>query len=394
MVLEKLGGSLREALRKIAGASYVDESLIKEIVRYIQRALIQADANVQLALSITRELQRRALEDKPPPGMSPREHVVRIIYEELVKILGSTREVPIQKQRILLVGLYGQGKTTTAGKLAKYFQKKGLSVGLVAADVHRPAAYDQLKQLSEQINASFYGETGAKDATKIAKAGVKALEAMDVLIVDSSGRHALEPDLIKEIESVGKAVQADERLLVVGEKIDDLEKFEPPRFISRLLGMGDLETLLEHAQEAIDAQKAEALTKKIMAGKFTLHEMYEQIEMLTDMGPMRKLAAMIPGVGSKMKDSDMEDTQARLRRFKIIMDSMTDEEMKDPKTVKSSRVQRIARGAGVAPRDVKELLRNYETSRKAIKGFAGNRKMRKQMLQQLEASGVSLDEGG
>src|SRR5467141_1565646 len=419
MVLEKLGGSLREALRKIAGASYVDESLIKEIVRDIQRALIQADVNVQLALTITKQLQRRALEEKPPPGMSPREHVVRIIYEELVKILGTTREVPLQKQRILLAGLYGQGKTTTAGKLAKFFQKKGLSVGLVAADVHRPAAYDQLQQLAGQINAAFYGDPKAKDAVKIAKAGVKTLEGTDVIIVDSSGRHALEPDLIAEIEAVAKAVSADERLLVidatakgggalsavaevkaplvfigVGEKIDDLEKFEPPRFISRLLGMGDLETLLERAQEAIDAQKAEALTKKIMAGKFTLHEMYEQIEMLTDMGTMKKLAAMIPGVGSKMKDSDMEDTQARLKRFKIIMDSMTDEEMKDPKTVKSSRVQRIARGAGVAPRDVKELLRNYETSRKAIKGFAGNRKMRKQMLQQLEASGVSLDEGG
>src|SRR2546421_7138349 len=215
MVLEKLGDSLREALRKIAGASYVDESLIKEIVRDIQRALIFADVNVQLALSITRELQRRALEDKPPPGMSPREHVVRIIYEELVKILGSSREIPIQKQRILLVGLYGQGKTTTRGKLAKFFQKKGLSVGLIAADVHRPAAYDQLKQLAEQINASFYGDPTAKDATKIAKAGVKALESIDVIIVDSSGRHALEPDLIKEIESVAKAVLADERLLVI-----------------------------------------------------------------------------------------------------------------------------------------------------------------------------------
>ncbi len=174
---------------------------------------------------------------------------------------------------------------------------------------------------------------------------------------------------------------------------DLLEKFEPPRFISRLLGMGDLETLLERAQEAIDAEKAEALTRKIMAGKFTLHEMYEQIEMLTDMGPMRKLASMIPGMGGKMKDADMESTQARLRRFKIIMDSMTDDEMKDPKLVKSSRVQRIARGAGVAPRDVKELLRNYEMSRKAIKGFAGNRKMRKQLMAQLEASGVNLDEG-
>src|SRR5438034_485022 len=297
MVLDKLGDSLRAALRKIARSSYIDESLIKEIVRDIQRALIQADVNVELALTITRELQRRALDEKPPPGMSPREHVVRIIYEELVKILGASREVPIQKQRILLVGLYGQGKTTTAGKLAKYFQKKGLSVGLVAADVHRPAAYDQLKQLSEQINASFYGETGAKDATKLdgtAKGG-GALSAV-------------------------AEVKAPIVFIGVGEKIDDLEKFEPPRFISRLLGMGDLETLLEHAQEAIDAQKAEALTKKIMAGKFTLHEMYGQIEMLTDMGPMRKLAALIPGVGGKMKDSGMEDTKARLRRFKIIMD--------------------------------------------------------------------------
>lgn len=215
MVLEKLGDSLRAALRKIAGSSYIDEALIKEIVRDIQRALIQADVNVQLALLITKELQRRALNDAPPPGMSPREHVVRIIYEELVRILGSSREVPLQKQRMLLVGLYGQGKTTTAGKLGKFFQKKGLSVGLVAADVHRPAAYDQLKQLSEQINAGFYGDPKEKDAVRIAKAGVKALEAMDILIVDSSGRHALEPDLIQEIEAVAKAVQADERLLVI-----------------------------------------------------------------------------------------------------------------------------------------------------------------------------------
>jgi signal recognition particle subunit SRP54 len=444
MVLEKLGESLRAALRKIAGAGYVDEALIKEIVRDIQRALIQADVNVQLSLSITKELQRRSLNESPPPGMSPREHVVRIIYEELVKILGQAREVPIQKQRILLVGLYGQGKTTTAGKLAKYFQKKGLSVGLIAADVHRPAAYDQLQQLGAQINAGFYGDRGEKNAVKIVKAGRKALEAVDVVLVDSSGRHALEPDLIKEIEAVAKAIEADERLLVldatigqqagpqakafhdavqitgvivtkldgtakgggalsavaevnapivfigVGEKIDDLEKFEPPRFISRLLGMGDLESLLEKAQEAIDAQKAEELTKKVLAGKFTLHEMYEQIDMLKGMGPMGKLASLIPGVASKVKSEEMENTQAKLARFKIIMDSMTDTEMTEPKSIKSSRVQRIARGAGVTPRDVKELLRHYETSRKAIKGFAGNRKMRRQLLKQMADSGIDL----
>src|SRR5439155_1578191 len=222
MVLDKLGDSLRAALRKIARSSYIDESLIKEIVRDIQRALIQADVNVQLALTITRELQRRALDEKPPPGMSPREHVVRIIYEELVKILGTSREVPIQKQRILLVGLYGQGKTTTAGKLAKEFHD---AVGITGVIVTK------------------------LDGTAKGGGALSAVAEVKAPIV----------------------------FIGVGEKIDDLEKFEPPRFISRLLGMGDLETLLEHAQEAIDAQKAEALTKKIMAGKFTLHEMYEQI---------------------------------------------------------------------------------------------------------------------
>src|SRR2546427_514746 len=362
MVLEKLGGSLREALRKIAGASYVDESLIKEIVRDIQRALIQADVNVQLALAITKQLQRRALEEKPPPGMSPREHVVRIIYEELVRILGTSPEVPLQKQRILLVGLYGQGKTTTAGELAKFFQKKRLSAGLDA--------------------------TVGQQAGPQAKAFHDAVGITGVIVTKLDGTAKGGGALSAVAE-----VKAPIVFIGVGEKIDDLEKFEPPRFISRLLGMGDLETLLERAQEAIDAQKAEALTKKIMAGKFTLNEMYEQIEMLTDMGPMRKLASLIPGMGGKMKDADMESTQARLRRFKIIMDSMTDDEMKDPKLVKSSRVQRIARGAGVAPRDVKELLRNYEMSRKAIKGFAGNRKMRKQLMAQLEASGVDIDDG-
>jgi len=446
MVLEKLGDSLRAALRKIAGSSYIDETLIKEIVRDIQRALLQADVNVQLAVKITRELQRRALEESPPPGMSPREHVVRIIYEELVKILGTSREVPVQKHRILLVGLYGQGKTTTAGKIGKYFQKKGLSVGLIAADVHRPAAYDQLRQIAEAINAPFYGEPKGKEAVKIVKAGLKALEAADIVLVDSSGRHALEPDLIAEIEAVAEALAADERLLVldatvgqqagpqakafheavgvtgvvvtkldgtakgggalsavaevnapivfigVGEKVDDLERFEPPRFISRLLGMGDLESLLEKAQEAIDAQKAEELTKKILGGKFTLHEMYEQIDMLTDMGPMKRLAALIPGVAGKVKDEDMEDNQRKLGRFKVIMDSMTDDEMTDPRIVKSSRVQRIARGSGVAPKDVKELIRHYDTARKAIKGLAGNRKMRKQLMKQLEAAGVDTGE--
>ncbi len=356
MVLEKLGSALRDALRKIAGASHIDEALIKEVVRDIQRALLQADVKVELALRITSRLKKRAFEDKPPAGMSPREHVVRIIYEELVKILGDAKDLPIVRQRILMVGLYGNGKTTTVGKLARFFQKKGLSVGVVAADTHRPAAYDQLKQLADSIKVSFYGDRDEKSAAKVAKACVKALEAVEVVIVDSSGRHALEADLIEEIKAVSKSVQPDETILVldaatgqqagpqakafheavgvtsviltkldgsakgggalgavaetkapivfvgVGEKIEDLEKFDPPRFISRLLGMGDLESLLEKAQESIDEAAAEELAKKVMSGKFTLHEMYEQIEMLGKMGPTQKLLRMIPGVSDRMKE--------------------------------------------------------------------------------------------
>ena len=447
MVLEKLGSSLQKVLRKIAGASHIDEALIKEVVRDIQRALLEADVNVELALRITRRLQKRAFEEKPPAGMSPREHVVRIIYEELVKILGEARDLPITNHRILMVGLYGQGKTTTVGKLGRYFQKKGLTVGVVAADTHRPAAYDQLKQLADSIKVSFYGDRDEKSAVNVTRAGMKALEAAGVVIVDTSGRHALEADLIEEIKAVSKVVQPDETILVldaatgqqagpqakafheavgvtsviltkvdgsakgggalsavaetkapivfigVGEKIEDLEKFDPPRFISRLLGMGDLESLLEKAQEAIDEAAAEELTKKLMSGKFTLHEMHEQIEMLGKMGPTQKLLRMIPGVADRMKEGELDGTQGKLRRFLTIMDSMTDAEMSVPKLVKSARVTRIARGAGVTPRDVKELLKHYDMTRKAIKGFAGNRKMRKQLMKQLESSGVDVGGG-
>src|SRR5256712_1695103 len=363
MVLEKLGSARRDALRKIAGASHIDEALIKEVVRDIQRALLQAEVNVELVLRIYRRLDKLAFEERPPAGMSPREHVVRIIYEELVKVLGEARELPIAKQRILMVGLYGQGKTTTVGKLARYFQKKGLSVGVVAADTHRPAAFDQLQQLADSIKVSFYGDRAEKDAVKVSKAGVKALEGTEVVIVDTSGRHALEADLIDEIKAVSKIVQPTETILVldaatgqqagpqakafheavggtsviltkldgsakgggalsavaetkapivfvgVGEKIEDLEKSEPPRFISRLLGMGDLESLLEKAQEAIDEEEAEELAKRVLGGKFSLHEMYEQIEMLGKMGPAQKLLRMIPGVADRMKEGDLDSSQ-------------------------------------------------------------------------------------
>ena len=171
-----------------------------------------------------------------------------------------------------------------------------------------------------------------------------------------------------------------------GEHLDDLERFEPPRFISRLLGMGDIQTLLERAQEAVtDEAKMEEVAKKILSGKFTLVEMYEQMEMLAHMGPFRKLMGMIPGLPGKVSDEEIGETQERLAKFKIMMDSMTEEEMENPKLIKSSRVVRIARGSGTDPKEVKELLKYYNQSKRAIKGFTGNRKMRRQLMKQLKS---------
>ena len=443
-MLEGLGRSLRDALKKVANASSVDEKLVKEVTKDIQRALLQADVNVQLVLDMTKEVERRALTEKPPAGMAAREHVVHIIYEELVKVLGEKKALPLSKQIIMMVGLYGQGKTTTSGKLARYFHKKGLKVGLVAADVHRPAAYEQLRQIGEQIGVPVFGNQEEKDAARIVTEGMRHFEGSDIVIIDTSGRHALEKDLIDEVKKVAEIVKPNERILVldastgqqagpqaqafhdavgvtsviltkldgtakgggalsavartkapivfigVGEHLEDLDPFNPERFISRLLGMGDIQTLLEKAKEQMTEEEALETTKKIMSGRFTLKEMYEQMEMLTNMGPLKKLLSMLPGMPGMSDKIDIEESQKRLGTYRIIMDSMTDEEMEDPRLIKSSRVLRIAKGAGVDPKEVRSLLHQYNDSKKAVKGLMGNRKLRRQLMKQFESGEMGL----
>lgn len=462
MVLDALGESLRSTLAKIAKTG-IDEKSVKEMVRDIQRALLQADVNVKLALKLTREIERRALAEKPKPGIGPREHVVKIVYDELVNVLGEPREVKPKKQTIMLVGLYGQGKTTTAGKLGKWFSKKGLKVGFIAGDVHRPAAYEQLQTLAQQVNAQVYGEPQAwkgqqaaeqdaqvagRVAAGIVQRGLDALRPKcDVIIVDTAGRDKLEEGLIEEMKQVFETAKPDEKFLVidaqvgqqagpqarafheavqvtgvivtkldgtargggalsavaetqapvmyigVGEKVDDFEKFDSARFISRLLGMGDIQTLLEKAQEAVeDESKAEETAKRLMTGKFSLVEMREQMEMLQNMGPLGKVMDMIPGFSglTKGKNAQMEETQRKLEKFKVIMSSMTPHEMENPGDVKSSRMKRIARGAGVDTKEVKELLNYYETSKRTMKGLAGNKKMQRKLMAQMKMNGGDL----
>ena len=440
MVLDDLGKSLKGTLQKIASAVTIDSKLIKEVVRDIQRALLQSDVNVKLVLALSKKIEKRALEEKPPAGMSGREHVIRIVYDELVNILGDARELPIKKQIIMMTGLYGQGKTTTCGKLATYFKKKGLRPAVIAGDVHRPAAYDQLKQIAKQVDVPFYGEKDGKDAEKVVRNGVDKLKrSADVIIVDTSGRHKLEDDLIDEMKDIFKATNPNEKLLVMdaavgqqagsqakafndavditgivltkldgtakgggalsaaaevgapivfigtGEHPSDFEKFDPSRFISRLLGMGDIKTLLEKAEESIKGKDAEKTARRMMSGKFTLHDMREQMTMLSGMGPLSKVAEMLPGnMSGKMKNVDMDNTQEKLAKFKVIMDSMTDAEMEDPSLVRSSRLKRIARGSGMENKDVKELLKYYNMTKKMMKGFSSNRKMRKNLMKQLQ----------
>jgi signal recognition particle subunit SRP54 len=442
MVLDSLGSALRATLRKIAGASHISPELIKELVRDIQRALLQADVNVKLALDLSKRIESRALEEKAPGGMTAREHVVRIVHSEMVGALGTPRDLKPSAQKIMLVGLYGQGKTTTAGKLAKWFQLKGLSVGMAGVDVHRPAAFEQLSQLAAQLNVPVAG--GGSDALAAAKAGLGELGELEVQIFDTAGRHALDTDLIDEMKAVAKIIQPDEILLVLdatvgqqagpqaaafheavgvtgviltkldgsakgggalsavaetqapvmfvgtGEMLDALERLEPDRFISRLLGMGDLQSLLERAEEVMDTDKAEETAKRLLSGKFSLVEMREQMEALAQMGPLGKVMEMIPGMAGMMKGNQAEATQEKLERFKVLMNSMTQQEMENPKLIKRTRLQRIAAGAGADVQEVRELLAYYNKSRKMMSSLGGNRRMQKQLMRQMERGELKL----
>jgi signal recognition particle subunit SRP54 len=438
MVLDSLGKSLRGVLQKIARGSTVDAALLSEVVRDIQRALLQADVNVQLALDLTQRVRRRATEEKPPAGASLRDFLVRIIYEEIRGILGKDREFELKPKRILLAGLFGQGKTTSAAKLARYFQKKGVRVGLVAADIHRPAAIDQLEQLSKKVGAEFYANRGEKRAEVIVQEALAKFPPHLAVIVDTAGRSGIDAELIEELKRVRAALQPDETILVLdaamgqsagrsaeafhksvgltgviltkldgsakgggalsavavsgapilfigtGEHIDELERFEPTRFVSRLLGMGDIQTLLERFEELSNKEAAETAAKNLMGGRFTLRDMRSQLASLGEMGPFSKLMGMIPGLGAgKVDEKQLDATQVRLQRFRAILDSMTGEELDDPQLLKADRIHRIARGSGQRTQEVRALLKHYEATRKAAHGLVSNRRLRRQIEKQI-----------
>lgn len=437
MVLEKLSSSLKDTLKKVARAIFIDDKLVDELIKDLQRALISADVNVKLVFDLSKRIKDRILDEKTPGSISKKEHLINIVYEELVKFLGETKsEIKFinKPTKIMLVGLLGNGKTTTAGKLAKYFKTRGKKIALIQLDVYRPSSLEQLQVLGKQTNVDVFGDEKEKNALKIYKKFEKNFDKYDLVIVDTAGRHALDKELISEIEDLNKYIKPDERLLVigadigqgskeqaeqfhkscnitgliitkmdgtakgggaltgaaisnapikfvsVGEKIDDLEEFNPKGFVGRLLGMGDLESLLEKAKVAIDEESSTKLTKNLVEGKFSLMDLYEQMNSMRKLGPLSKVLDMIPGIGNLGIPKEMLDSQeGKLEKWKQIMNSMTKKELNDPDTIDSSRIDRIAKGSGCSQNEIKELLKQYKQSKKVIKLMKGTQDPNKLM---------------
>ncbi len=429
-MLGNLGKNLTNTMKKLAGMSIVDEEVVKEVIKEIQRALIQSDVNIKLVFKLSKSIEERALKEEPPKGITPKEHIITIVYEEMVNLLGEkAHEVEIDQKpyKILFLGLQGSGKTTTIGKLTRYLQKKGFHPAVVCTDTWRPAAFEQLNQLTQEMNVPLYGDPENKDALDLAKKGLKQFKKHDIVIFDTAGRHKDEKDLLQEMEEISSVVDPTEAILVIdgtigqqakdqarafsqatrvgsiivtkldgsakgggalsavseigapikfigtGERVDDFEIFDPERFISRLLGMGDIKTLMEKAEEVAEEEKVAETMDAMLSGKFTLKDMQTQFEMMGKMGPMQQVMNMMPGVGKLPKNAS-QITEEKIGKYKIIMSSMTHYEMEHPEVIKQSRIKRIARGSGMKNEDIKELLKYYNVTKKAMKGF-GRRKM-------------------
>src|SRR3989344_372024 len=424
MVLDGLCNRLKESLQRIAGRMFVDEKAIDELVKEIQKALLNADVNVKLVFELTKRIKERAIADKRKISDN-RAKIVDIVYDELSGLLGGEKsEIIIEKKKpfkIMFVGIYGSGKSTSVGKIGHYYQKRGYKVAAVGLDVHRAAAPEQLKQVCENVKIASFIDKNEKNALKIYKKFEKEFERFDILLIDTAGRHELDSELVEEIKLLNKEIKPDEKLLVMnadlgqgaeklakgfhdscgvsgimitkmdgtakgggalsgaaisggkirfiggGEKADDLELFNPKGFVSRLLGMGDLEALLEKANEVIDEKKAGDLSKRLLEGDFTLVDLYEQMEAMNKMGPLSKVMEMIPGFGQmKLPDGMMKVQEDKLKRWKIAMQSMTKTELENPEIIDSNRLQRISKGSHVPAGEIREMIKQYRQSKKLI----------------------------
>ena len=426
-MLDKFGDSLKKTFRKIAGLGVVDKEAVELVVRDLQRAMLQADVDVELVSGLSDSIQKKVIGVKPPTGLTLKEYFVKTLYDEVVVFLGKEKgELALKPQKILLIGLFGSGKTSTAGKLSKWLQTRGLKPALVACDTHRAAAQEQLRQMGKKAGVNVYD--GGKKPEDIAKNALKKAKE-EVLIFDSAGRDALDKTLAKELKNMGKIIKPNEVLLVIpadmgqaarkqaeefnklvgitgiivtkldgtargggalaaasvsgagvkfigtGEGIGDFQVYDPRRFVGKLIGYGDIQGLLEKAKE-VGIKPEEA--KKILEGEFTLNEFFEQIKSMQKMGSLSKVMDMIPGIsGLKIPKGFMDVQGEKMERWGHIINSMTPQEKREPDTIKASRIKRISKGAGVSDSDVRELLKYYKQVKKVIKLTKGGKGLKR-----------------
>jgi signal recognition particle subunit SRP54 len=414
---------------RLRGKGRLDEADVDTALRDVRLALLEADVNVAVVRSLLERIRTRALGADVRKSLTPGQQVIKIVQEELVTTLG-TEAVPLKRAAppltILMVGLQGSGKTTTAAKLALRLKRDGRRPMLVAADLQRPAAIDQLEALAGRIDVPVYAERSSRPR-RVVKAAMREAAKLgrDTVIIDTAGRLQIDQDLMEELEEVAREAEPDEVLLVVdamtgqdavnvakgfaartdvsgivlskldgdarggaaisvrevtgvpikfaglGEDLEAFEPFHPDRMAGRILGMGDVLGLIEKAEQTFDEKEAEKAARKLEKGQFTLDDFLEQFQMLKRMGPLKDILAMLPGAGSALRDVEVDDRD--LARVEAIIRSMTPEERQKPKIVGGSRRKRIAAGSGTNPQDVNRLLKQFADAQKMMKQLAGGR---------------------
>jgi signal recognition particle subunit SRP54 len=429
-MFDALSTRLDGVFGRLRSKGRLTEDDVNAALREVRLALLEADVNLNVVKSFVERVRVRAIGSEVAKSLTPGQQVIKIVHEELVVTLGDA-SVPLKRPAapplvIVMVGLQGSGKTTTAAKLAQHLKSKGKRPMLVAADLQRPAAIDQLEQLGRQINVPVYAGRGGK-APKVVRAGLKAAreESANAVIVDTAGRLQVDADLMKELAAIEKVAEPDETLLVVdamtgqeavnvalgfkeytdisglvltkidgdarggaaisvrevtgvpikfigtGETIDGLDVFHPDRLASRILGMGDVLSLIEKAESNYDQEEAELAAKKMLDATFDLEDFLEQFQQIKRMGPLQQLVGMLPGAGSALGDIQVDEKQ--LGRVEAIIRSMTPQERRNPKMITGSRKRRIAAGSGTRPQDVNGVLKQFSQAQKMMKAMAGGK---------------------
>jgi len=436
-MFENLSERLERSFKLLKGESKITELNIAETLKDIRRALLDADVNYKAAKTFTETVKQKAMGQNVLNAVKPGEMMVKLVHDELAVLMGGTSsdiDLKNNPSIILIAGLQGSGKTTFTGKLANLLKtKRSKNPLLVAGDVYRPAAINQLQVLGEQIGANVYTEEGCQDPVKLAKDGIKLAKkgAHDVVIIDTAGRLAIDEQMMNEISAVKKAVNPDEILFVVdsmtgqdavntakefndrldfngvvltkldgdtrggaalsirsvvdkpikfvgtGEKMEALDVFHPNRMADRILGMGDIVSLVERAQEQYDEEEARKLQKKIAKNQFNFDDFLKQIQQIKKMGNLKDLAAMIPGMGKMLKNIDFDDDA--FKGIEAIIRSMTPAEREQPGIINGSRKKRIAAGSGTSIQEVNRLIKQFDDTRKVMKMMTTGNKMGKMM---------------